>query len=86
MFDENTIKGIVDAVEREGCGLDLAMKLEADLRTVMANHRRRIERNRQHERVLLTVQNCGWNVTQASEALNMTRQNIYLHLHKQNVK
>jgi transcriptional regulator of acetoin/glycerol metabolism len=82
MFDERTIREIVDEAERDGCGQGLAMKLEADLLNTLAQHRRRIERNRRHERVLSVVGLCGFDVRAASEVLDVSREAVYKHLRK----
>lgn len=80
MFDETTIRGIVEGAERAGAPASIAMKLEADLKEALLAYRRRMDRVNRHTEVLSVLRDCGYSVTVAAGELDMTREGVYKHL------
>lgn len=82
MFDESTIKEIVQKAEREGAPPCVACDLEADLLNVLFAHRRRMDRINRHTQVLDMVTTCKGSVSIAALNLEMSREGVYKHLRK----
>lgn len=86
MFDESTIKEMVQKAERDGAPPNIACDLEADLLNVLLAHRRRMDRINRHTQVLDMVSTCRGNVSKAADILDMSREGIYKHLRKSTEK
>lgn len=82
MFDEATIKQMVEIAERDGAPRNVACDLEADLLNVLFAYRRRMARVNRHTQVLGIVAECLGNVTMAADELDMSREGVYKHLRK----
>ena len=82
MFDESTIRGIVEEAEQSGAPAGVSMRLEADLRETLMAHRRRMDRINRHTEVLDALAGCGFSVTVAAEQLEMSREGVYKHLRR----
>lgn len=82
MFDESTIREMVQKAERDGAPPCVACDLEADLLNVLFAHRRRMDRINRHTQILDMVSTCRGNVSMAADNLDMSREGIYKHLRK----
>lgn len=80
MFDESTIRQVVEAAERSGAPASIAMRLEADLREVLVSFRRSMERVNRHTEVLSVLSDCGFSVTRAADELGISKEAVYKHI------
>lgn len=82
MFDEETIRHIVDTASRAGAPATLAMDLDAELREVLHWYRQRMDRINRHTQVLGVLEDCGYSVTAAAGELGMSREGVYKHIRR----
>lgn len=82
MFDETTIRDIVQRAERDGAPASIACDLEADLLNALFAFRKRMDRVNRHTQVLTAVIECKGSVTLAAAELDMSREGVYKHLRK----
>lgn len=82
MFNEETIRRIVDNAEHAGAPTSLAVALEAELSEVLHWYRQRMERINRHTQVLGVLEECGYSVTAAADELGMSREGVYKHIRK----